>query len=66
MILSVSRDDMALAVFHANQRYAARKPRINVQLSSICAQLRARTRNRRVQASIAVAKILAYLEDAGP
>lgn len=66
MILSYSRDEMARAVFHAHQKYGARRPRINVELASICAQLRARTMRRRVQASIAVVKILVELEKTAP
>ncbi len=57
-----SRDLAARAVFHANQRYATRRPSINVELARVCAQLRVRTMRKEVQASIAVSRIFEELE----
>ena len=61
-----SRDETALANFRFNQEHMRQhwRPRLNVELVRVCAQLRARTKRRETQAAIACASIIAELEGA--
>lgn len=65
LLCAYDRDTSARANFRFNQKHMRQlwqRPGLNVELTRICGQLRARTRRREVQASIAVAKIIVALD----